>query len=430
MEHLFRGESIDHHELEASIKRLGSVLEADMALEILDSKMVIEAIGTLMDTLDDHTLISEMVRSGLPSWQAHDLMDSVRDKMTREALRLKCERELPNPINTWIEVEGDIKEKYMPLGVLLHIGAGNVIALSVISVIEGLLAGNINILKLPSYEGGLSLWMLKQLVQIEPRLKPYIYVFDIPSEDTDTLMKLGQVADGAVVWGSDAAITGIRQMAPPTLRLVEWGHRISFAYVVPDSSVALEMGLKGLAEEICLNNQQYCSSPQCVFLETEDDLVLKSVGKQLLEQLCIAAKKYPQRALEMGELGEITWTKEVVRMESITGEQMLFESMDDNVSVLIDVKPILKSSPKNRNIWLMPIQRNQIPSVLRKHIGHLQTVGLICGDQHQKSLAEMFYKSGVNRVTTCDQMSRTYVGEPHDGRPTLFEYVRRVSYRL
>ena len=53
-----------------------------------------------------------------------------------------------------------IEEKKVPLGVIMHIGAGNALGLAAFSVMEGLLTGNINILKLPEYEGGISLKIL------------------------------------------------------------------------------------------------------------------------------------------------------------------------------------------------------------------------------------------------------------------------------
>ena len=48
----------------------------------------------------------------------------------------------------------EIREETRPLGVLLHIAAGNAEGLPFFSVVEGLLAGNINILKLPGMDDG------------------------------------------------------------------------------------------------------------------------------------------------------------------------------------------------------------------------------------------------------------------------------------
>ena len=69
----------------------------------------------------------------------------------------------------------------------------------------------------------------EQLVELEPRLKPYIYVIDVSSKNKEIISKLVEMVNAVVVWGSDEAISAIRQFAPPYLPIIEWGHRLSFA---------------------------------------------------------------------------------------------------------------------------------------------------------------------------------------------------------
>ncbi|MBR2912876.1 MAG: hypothetical protein IKC40_03015, partial [Oscillospiraceae bacterium] len=63
-----------------------------------------------------------------------------------------------------------------PLGTLLHIAAGNMDILPAYSVAEGLLTGNINILKLPSVDNGITVALFELLLTIEPRLRDYVYI--------------------------------------------------------------------------------------------------------------------------------------------------------------------------------------------------------------------------------------------------------------
>jgi hypothetical protein len=427
MEHLFRGKAIQDHELHPYLSTLKESINTDLLLEPLDSSLVIHAIVHLLDQLDYDHLKDQLLAMGLFDWKADDLITTIRTAMTKEALETKITRELGTDFNRWTVIDDTIKERRQPLGVLMHIGAGNVIALSVLSVLEGCLSGNINILKLPSYEGGISLMLLKELVRIEPRLAPYIYVFDISSTDIETIRTLSEVADAIIVWGSDEAITGIRQITPPTIQLIEWGHRLSFAYFTLGDHYQHE--LEGLAKEICISNQLNCSSPQTVFLETTDIETVKSFSKELLDTLIRVAQDYEIGELDIPIQGEITWTKENVKTEAILGQHYLYESADQRICVMIDLKPELRTSPKYRNIWVIPIQRTELLPLLREHKGHLQTVGLECNDDERDSLTQLLFTSGINRVTTCEQMSLTYVGEPHDGKPTLAQYTRKVSMR-
>ncbi|HEX4048013.1 MAG TPA: acyl-CoA reductase, partial [Elusimicrobiota bacterium] len=78
-----------------------------------------------------------------------------------------------------------------------------------------------------------------------------------------------QRADGVAAWGGEEAAREIRKLVPSSARLVEWGHKISFAYLAKDR-LADDAVLEAAAREVCAFEQQACSSPQVLYLETAD----------------------------------------------------------------------------------------------------------------------------------------------------------------
>ena len=110
-----------------------------------------------------------------------------------------------------------------PKGVLFHISAGNMDALPAYSVLEGLLTGNINLLKLPSEDHGLSRFLLEKLMEYQPVLRDYIYIFDLPSQDLEGMRKLMDLANAIILWGSDEAVSQVRRYAPVNTEIIEWG---------------------------------------------------------------------------------------------------------------------------------------------------------------------------------------------------------------
>ena len=76
------------------------------------------------------------------------------------------------------------------------------------------------------------------------------------------------LCNAVAVWGSDAATTGVRKLAPAGVKIIEWGNRISFSYFTEDG--VNDDALRGLAADVCVNDQQACSAPQIVYYETED----------------------------------------------------------------------------------------------------------------------------------------------------------------
>ncbi|AOT69648.1 acyl-CoA reductase [Geosporobacter ferrireducens] len=427
MDNIYRGEPLLKEDISSKIFELRQKIEEDLLLEPLMPEVVIEAAHVLSKEINQQEVAGQLAALGVPKWAAKEYVRVTIDSLDRSALLKKLHAELGENPFTWKKVDEGIEEKNHPLGVILHIGAGNTLGVSAFSVIEGLLTGNINILKLPENEAGISSRLLMGLIEIEPRLKPYIYVFDVSSKNREAIHQLIEVANAVAVWGSDEAISAIRQLAPPSLPIIEWGHRLSFAYFTKNKNT--DWDLQGLAKDICSTDQLYCSAPQCVFYETDDPEEIDDFAYRLSKHIEDAAKQYPPAARPLDVQAQITWTLELVKMEEILKEKKLITDKKKQYSVLVDYHADLKASPLFRNIWVMPIRREKLLSLLRAHKGHLQTVGLSCENEEFDELSKLFYGAGICRITPCGYMSVNYTGEPHDGMYALGRYVRKVNKR-
>lgn len=338
---------------------------------------------------------------------------------TRESLMYKCQTELGEDFEKLSSLPSGIKHKLYPLGILLHIAAGNVDALPAYSVIEGLLAGNINILKLPAGDNGLSIFLLSELIKLEPDLKDYIYVFDVPSTDVVSMNRLADMADGIVIWGGDEAVQAVRNLVDVRTKIIEWGHKLSFAYVTEQVE---DQDLYELALHVCETNQMYCSSCQGIFVDTQKEEVLHRIGKRFLEHLGTVAKKNGQQSLSIRGKNRIRLYADMLEPEL---ENKIYQK--EGVSVTVKDDSELELSYLFRNVWIKALPREQIICKLKKHKGHLQTCGLLCEEKDREELCGLLAKAGVVRITKGD-MSRTVAGEAHDGRYSLREYVRIVEY--
>ncbi len=337
---------------------------------------------------------------------------------SKEELEYKCKTELCDDYDSLSSLKSGTRRMLRPLGILFHIAAGNVDGLPAYSVIEGLLVGNINILKLPAGDNGLSVTLLSELIKIEPRLKDYIYVFDVPSTETATLKRFAQLADGVVVWGGDEAVMAAKNMTDTRTKVISWGHKLSFAYITPK---VREEELKDLALHICETNQVLCSSCQGIFVDTEDMTEVERVGTHFFELLKQANAKMGQA--DIGMRG-----KNAIRLynDRLEGHNDWKICSENGVSVIIKPDNELELSYMFRNIWVKPLPRQAIIGALKKHKGHLQTCGLLCDDSETAVLSELLAKAGIVRITK-GHMSRMYAGEAHDGCYPLREYSRIVE---
>ena len=286
------------------------------------------------------------------------------------------------------------------------------------SLIEGLLCGNVNILKLPEADEGITVMLLKMLSDMEPAVKGYIHVFDTPSSDVAAMMKMAAMSDAISVWGGDAAIGSVRQLASPGTALIEWGHKLSFCYISGDFSGGfkdMESALLGLSENIISTKQLLCSSCQVIYLDTESMEDIYGFCEYFLPLLQKAAEGNAAR--DIGERAETALRQRVREIEAILDENTdpsvkVFAFAACTLAACTDME--LELSDMFGNVLVKRLPRERMMDILRKKKGYLQTAGLIAG-KGREELAQALIRCGVNRVLFPGDMSVSFLRESHDG---------------
>ncbi|MBD5080832.1 MAG: acyl-CoA reductase [Ruminococcaceae bacterium] len=379
----------------------------------LDIQKVINAIDALGKEIGSG-IYDEKIKK-LPIDDPLQYKDMAVNMLSKEALETKLKTEL-----------GEVSQgntKIMPLGVIFHIAAGNMEGLPAYCMAEGLLTGNINILKLPQADNDLSVEIIERLIAIEPNLADYIYVFDTPSSDIRGMEKMAALSDGISVWGGDEAVLAVRRLAPPTAKLIEWGHKLGFAYI---SGEYKESDLSDIALHIAVTKQLLCSSCQVIYLDTEDMEELYTFGKRFLPILEQAVNVHSSNSI--GTRANITLRSYTDMLWSFISDKNSPDMLKGKgCSVKICGDNGLELSPMLGNVLVKRLPRKNIVPVLRKSKGYLQTAGLICSEKDKIELCRIFAQCGITKITTPKEMSETHLGEGHDGEYALRRYTRIVN---
>ena len=429
---LFDGKTYESSEQDRLLTELEKKIPETLAKKQLSPEVVIEAVECLRNDL-----LKGKFDELLASFPA-DVVDTYKAQaevlLSKEHLHKKLETELGNTFEyttEYIKGFNQIKVRKMPLGVLFHIAAGNMDFLPAYSLAEGLMTGNINILKLPSADNGLSLKLIMQLIEYRPELTDYIYVFDTSSSDIQGMRKMADLSNAVSVWGSDMAIEAVRGLAPTGVKIIEWGQKLGFCYITRLNEVEdADKELEGLAKHIAQTKQLLCSSCQVIYLDTSDMEDLKAFGKRFLPVLENAVNG--NKTEEIGVRARDTLVSYTQRLKAYLGE----EEKHDNVlrgrscSVIISSDSELELSPMMCNVLVKPLPRENIGKVLYAGRFHLQTAGLICPKEDREHLAELFTQCGLIRVTNSSDMSAYFPGECHDGEYALSRYVRIVNVEV
>ncbi len=412
------GKLLPDPERRAVLDGLGPRLDAIRTAPPLRAETVIgavDALGKRLEAEGPGSLLSRALPAGMTLGELLPLL-------RREALEAKLSTELgPDPFapRSFSQTTAHV----LPLGVLFHIAPGNMPGLPVYTVLEGLLTGNINLLKLPHGDKGLSLMAFKLLVEQEPLLAPYIHAFDLPSGQTGDMKILADLADGLVTWGGDGAIQAARTLAGPGCKLVEWGHRLSFAYISGYEDEPAE--LSALAAHIAATGQRLCSSCQTIFLDTEDREVGTAFCRKFLPYLEAAAAGSPgPGAGAMASLSGHTALLERIVDGRAQGEA-LFRGKGCGLILRPDHE--LELSPMERNVLVKLLPQKDLLPTLRRQKGRLQTAGLLCTPEKRDELTELLARAGLTRITRAGTMSAAFPGEAHDGEYPLRRYLRIVD---
>jgi len=423
---IFKGQLYDSKEQDGLLSRLEPEIERTRMTRELSVQKVIDAIDRLGKTVAEGAFEKDIAQLNMDGIERY--IDTLLMSIRRENIEYKVKTELgedffePRKTNPPFG-QKQITVRPMPLGTLLHIAAGNVDGLPAFSVAEGLLTGNVNILKLPQADNGLSIKIIMKLIEIEPEVSEFIYVFDTPSSDVLSIKKMADISDGIVVWGGDAAVAAVRQFASPGCRIIEWGHKLGFAYISGFEDKAAE--LKALAEHIITTRQLLCSSCQTIFIDTENLEEVRSFCSEFLPILDAAAKEYPFMTIDA--VAERTLRRYNRKLEDIisgeTGaDQTVYQGNYSSLTVCSDRTPELSEMFGNCLVKRLP--EKDLFSALRETKGYLQTAGLICTPEKRSRLTDLILRSGVVRVTRAGDMSSVFSGEAHDGEYPLRRYTR------
>ncbi|MEZ0023960.1 phenylacetate-coenzyme A ligase PaaK-like adenylate-forming protein [Kitasatospora sp. MAP12-15] len=437
-QHYWQGEWVDDAEAERRLDDLDAHVATALA-DRLNPLTVLAACDRLAIALADPAgaqsvrLFAELRAARIPAGEAARTLTDIAEGLSREALEAKLTRELggidPGRLARF-DFRREIFEGWLPVGLLVHVAPGNAPAAGAFSVIEGLLAGNVNAIK-TSGSSRFTQLLLAALAELDPTgtIATRVLVLAFPSSRTGWLERLCAGADAVAAWGGEEALAGVAALVPAGCRLVDWGPKLSFAYLT-EHSWAEPSALRGIADDICRLDQQACSSPQVIYLDTDDTEQVFAFAERFAAVLAQTVAELDPALPDLLESAEITNTVLVAGLEEHLGLTRVHAAEDGNWHVLADVRSALRASPLYRTVWVKPLPRKEIVQVLRPMRRYLQTAAIGAERADLAVLAGEVLTAGVLRVTVPGRMLDSYDGEPHDGVYALQRYSRRVDVQL
>ena len=221
---------------------------------------------------------------------------------------------------------------------IVHIISGNTPHAAFQTLLNGVLLGAQNLLKLPSQT------LLDFEIPIP--LQPFVEVSrELPAHWIPK-------ADAMVVFGSDNTIRHFQSLCPLEIPFVGHGHRIGIAIIDEPTPKAAQLA----ARDIGLFNQSGCLSLQTIYLKDPF-----AFGPLLAEAMTNFEEQDPRGPLSLSEAGAITNLREETRylMAQDSKSHALWHSPRSTAwTIIFENNPRLALSPGNRTIFLRPMPDN------------------------------------------------------------------------
>jgi len=307
---------------------------------------------------------------------------------------------------------------------IAHILPGNIPGTAVASLVLGLLAKSANLARLSQSARLLTELFARSLQAIRPELAETIALLSWPSDQVSLTVSALSQADLAVIYGSDATISSLRQITPPSTRLISYGHKLSLGVIARESA---DKNLsERVAQDVALYDQRGCLSPQLYYVESGGAVSPLEFSACLAEALDVLSTRLPK-----GETSPL----EAARIQQLRGTMALkggraFSSTKGLAwTVLYDPDPEFSPSPLSRTIWIKAVDDlSEVPSHLRSIRKSLQAIGIACPKPRQAALVTSLAQLGGCRMCPIGKMQMPPLSWHHDGQPRLSPLLRFVDW--
>jgi len=325
---------------------------------------------------------------------------------------------------------------HRPRGIAVHWIAGNVPVLGLLSLIQGLLSRNKNVVKAPKSFGDVLVCLLNFIADVRVQngektllgsdLLGCLLTVYADRSDIESQTLLSQAADVRIAWGGLEAVKTIAALPRKVnCRDIVFGPKVSFILMTEDAVTKLSVKeaftlAEGIAKDTFAFGQAGCNAPHNLILHGSP-----SSFEPFLEYLKVAMRSEAKRNKGVSYNPIDSYNVQERRfLYHVGGGKSVVEGDGFSYTLFVDRDHADIHDPIYcHSLFISYVDDlNQLASVIPENP---QTVGLACSEDRRCEIAEMLFNLGVLRVTQVGRMS--LYTQPWDGYLPIQEMVKWVS---
>jgi len=328
-------------------------------------------------------------------------------------------------LDNFVKLENGGNKLYhvQPRGLAVHWIAGNVDELGIFSIIQALISKNVSLIKAPSnYENLLKILNLLKETNTQKLsgsdLAEVFSVIYLDKDDEENQNLISEEADVRIIWGGLDAVSKIISLPKKSFcEDIVFGPKYSYAILDEESLSDSNIPVK-LAFDISIFDQNACSSPHTIFIETKNKELIHSFAENLSLAMDKVNKLIPKQPISDSKSMEI---HEIRSENEFSGT--VFSSKDTSWTIIVSDDNDLAKPCFSRVVFIKPISNAM--SLIASNTKKIQTVGIMMNKEKRLELIDKLTLQGGDRSPSLGDMS-TYES-PWDGMFVIDRMVRWVS---
>jgi|GEM_PF-857158 len=350
----------------------------------------------------------------------------------------------PSILDEWV-ARGGCEVKAVSRGRLLHILAGNVPGVEIISLARGLITKNANVMKMASGNPVTPVVLLQSFSDVDSdhpvtRSTSAVYWERGTAAEKDMFHKVQSVC----VWGGFDAVHAAWSHSRADLEILDYGPKRSMVFISAEtlgSEAVLTAAAGALAGDTVVHDQQACHSPQLVFVEAGSGEAGESknragggsgISRKNAEKFAAAlgaaldeaGKSLPRGADTIDQKAQVGHMR---NMAELMGETVMHPGSTAWTLIITEDYTRTASNPLGRTLWILPAESM---SEAVAHVDDLTMVAAFSRRVDMEAYRDFLASRGVDRMTTLGNMGLLPPGTPHEGRYDLTRLVKFVSADL
>lgn len=359
-------------------------------------------------------------------------LDSFFSQVTEDNLQALLEQDLGHVdrLDTFCATRAEGRVRAIASGpeLLVHVASGNIPNPTLLSIVLGLLVRSAQFVKCGRDASFLPRLFAHSLHEIDPPLASCIEIASWRGGNPNLEEPLFTEADCVTATGGDEAIASIRQRLPERVRLVSYGHRVSFAVIAQGSlsSFHAKKLAAAVTDDVVVWNQLGCLSPHVIYVQAGGIVTPDGFAEMLAAELETRDRSEPRGQLPVEDSAAIASRRDLyrVRAAAVTGTRLWCSEGSTAWTVVLEADPLFQLSCLNRFIYVKPVQNlTEVLQAADSVRGQVSTVGLAAPGGVAEQWARELARWGATRVCPVGQMQNPPLTWRHDGRPALGDLI-------